>query len=152
MGKYNFENLDKKYGDKSYYDNMAFAIINDKENELKWYYLQKKKMNKGNYIIDFETNNHQKITLTNPNYFFVMNMVKNGDVFGIKPTNWPNGFIKAKFVGSVIVGGKKINQKFKIVEVELNNEDLENLEKLCFGEDDLFKSLKIRKGSIWFKG
>lgn len=155
MSKYNFKELEKKYGGKSFMENLETSLENGEELALRWYYIQKKKINKEknkeNYIINYESNQHVDITLVNPKHFFVMNMVKNGEDFGIKPVNWP-GFIKAKFVGSVIVGGKTINQKFKIVEVDLENEELDKLEDLCFGYDDLFKTLNnVRKSSIWFK-
>ena len=156
MSKYNFEELKIKFGNNKFIENLE-KYINDDEvlKELKWFQIQKKKLNKERnkykYVVEKETNNHQTITLTDPRHFFVMNMVKNGEDFGIRPVNWPDGFIKAKFVGSVVVGGKKINQKFKIVEVDLENEQLDKLEELCFGEDDIFKTINIRKNSVWFK-
>ena len=156
MSKYNFEELKIKFGNNSFVDNLEKYIKDDEAlKELRWFQIQKKKLNKeknkDNYFFEHESNEKCKITLTNPKHFFVMNMKKEGEEFGIKPVNWPN-FIKAKFIGSVIVGGKKINQKFKIVEVELENEELDKLEDLCFGEDDIFKTLNnVRKNSIWFK-
>ena len=156
MSKYDFKELEKKYNGKSFMENLEMALKNGEDLELRWYYIQKKKMNKeknkDNYFFEHESNEKCKITLTNPKHFFVMNMKKNGEDFGINPVNWTGDFIKAKFVGSVIVGGKKINQKFKIVEVDLENEELDKLEDLCFGYDDLFKTLNnVRKSSIWFK-